>query len=58
MGIEATVRPARHMFRDIAEAYRMQALALPESVEDGHVLFERIVAQARWELVTGLWFRE
>jgi hypothetical protein len=58
MDIDSTVRPARRMFLCIAEAYRMQALALPGSVEDGHALFERIVAQARWELVTGLWSKE
>jgi hypothetical protein len=47
MGIETTVRPARHMFRDIAEAYRTQAIAVPESVEDGFAKFERIVLYAK-----------
>jgi len=55
MGIESTVRPARRMFLCIAEAYRMQALALPESVEDGFAQFERIVEYARIEISLGDW---
>jgi hypothetical protein len=55
MGIESTVRPALRMFLRIAEAYRMQAIALPVSVEDGFALFERIVEYARIELNSGAW---
>jgi hypothetical protein len=53
--LEATVRPARHRFADIALIYMTEGKALPESVEDGWLQFERVLEWAWYELRTGLW---
>ena len=50
-----TLRPAVHAFADIATAYRSQALATPENVEDAWEKYKRIEAYAQAELDLGVW---
>ena len=50
-----TLRPAVHLFADIAAAYRAQGLATPESLEDAWEKYKRVEEQAQLEIDLGLW---
>lgn len=50
-----TLRPAVNAFADISMAYRSQALATPDHVEDAWEQFKCIEALAQAELDLGLW---
>lgn len=50
-----TLRPAVHMFGDIAAAYNAQGLVSPESLKDAWEQFKRIEEHAQLQLDLGLW---
>lgn len=50
-----TLRPAIHLFADIAAAYRAQGMATPESLEDAWEKYKRVEKQAQFEIDLGLW---
>ena len=50
-----SVEKIRHLFADIAAAYRAQGLATPESLEDAWEKYKRVEEQAQLEIDLGLW---